>query len=137
VPALYPDRQHWTEEVRQIRGDAHRAVRQAATAGQDALDPRLLAELRDRYGAAVHWGEITNRLRDWDDGKNHPGYVLVRRLKPKPTRSGYSPATSPCPARYWRVRSYLATSRNNGIRPIAAIRVALAGKPWLPASVTA
>ncbi len=28
-------------------------------------------------------------------GQQHPGYVLARRLKPKPTRSGYSPATSP------------------------------------------
>ena len=31
----------------------------------------------------MHWGEITSRLRDWDDGKNHPGYVPARRLKAK------------------------------------------------------
>ena len=43
----------------------------------------LLTDLRERYDSAVHWGEITNRLRDWDDGKNHPGYVLARRLKAK------------------------------------------------------
>ena len=48
-----------------------------------ALDPALLADLRERYDSAVRWGEITNRLRDWDDGKNHPGYVLARRLKAK------------------------------------------------------
>jgi hypothetical protein len=83
VHALHPDWQRWAEEVRQIPGDAHRAVRQAAAAGKDALDPSLLAELRDRYNQAVHWGEITNRLRDWDDGKNHAGYVLARRLKTK------------------------------------------------------
>jgi hypothetical protein len=35
-------------------------------------------------------------------------------------------------ARYCRVRSYLATSRNHGIHPIDAIHAALAGHPWLP-----
>jgi transposase len=166
VHALHPDWQHWAEDVRQILGDAHRAVRQAAAAGRDALDPGLLAELRDRYDQAVHWGEITNRLRDWDDGKNHPGYVLARRLKAKagqvwlftrnfavpwtnnaseqaikgPKRhqavSGYWHSLATL-ARYCRVRSYLATSRNHGIRPIDAIHAALTGKPWLPAPVTA
>jgi hypothetical protein len=32
-------------------------------------------------------------------------------------------------ARYCRVRSYLVTSRNHGIRPIDAIHAALAGTP--------
>ncbi len=166
VHALHPDWQHWAEDVRQVLGDAHRAVRQAARAGQDALDPGLLAELRDRYDQVVHWGEITNRLRDWDDGKNHPGYVLARRLKAKaeqvwlftrdfavpwtnnaseqaikgPKRhqavSGYWHTLATL-ARYCRERSYLVTSRNHGIRPIDAIHAALTGKPWLPAPVSA
>ena len=56
--------------------------------------------------------------------------------KPWPAVSGYwhSPATL---ARYCRVRSYLVTSRNHGIRPIDAIHAALAGRPWLPAPFSA
>jgi transposase len=161
VHELHPDWQHWAEEARQILSQAHRAVQDAAAAGQTALDPELLADLRERYDAAVHWGEITNRLRDWDDGKNHPGYVLARRLKAKaeqvwlftrnfavpwtnnaseqaikgPKRhqavSGYWHSLATL-ARYCRVRSYLATSRNHGIRPIDAIHAALTGRPWLP-----
>jgi transposase IS66 family protein len=163
--ALHPDWQHWAEEVRQILGEAHRVVRDAAAAAQTALDPELLTDLRERYDAAVHWGEITNRLRDWDDGKNHPGYILARRLKAKagqvwlftsnfavpwtnnaseqaikgPKRhqavSGYWHSLTTL-ARYCRVRSYLVTSRNHGIRPIDAIHAALTRKPWLPAPAT-
>ncbi len=166
IHALHPGWQHWAEEVRQILGDAHRAVQDAIAAGQDALDPGLLADLRERYDDAVHWGEITNRLRDWDDGKNHPGYVLARRLKAKaaqvwlftrdfavpwtnnaseqaikgPKRhqavSGYWHSLATL-ARYCRVRSYLVTSRNHGLRPIDAIHAALTGHPWLPAPVHA
>ena len=83
VHALHTDWQHRAEEVRQILGEAHRAVAEAIAAGRTQLDPGLLTDLRERYDSAVHWGEITNRLRDWDDGKNHPGYVLARRLKAK------------------------------------------------------
>jgi Transposase IS66 family len=166
VHALHPDWQHWAEDVRQILGDAHRAVQEAAAAGRTQLDPELLASLRDRYDQAVHWGEITNRHRDWDDGKNHPGYVLARRLKAKagqvwlftrdfavpwtnnaseqaikgPKRhqavSGYWHTLATL-ARYCRVRSYLATSRNHGLRPIDAIHAALAGRPWLPTPLSA
>jgi transposase len=115
---------------------------------------------------AVHWGEITNRLRDWDDGKNHPGYVLARRLKTKaeqvwlftrdfavpwtnsaseqaikgPKRhqavSGYWHSLATL-AHYCRVRSYLVTSRNHGIRPTDAIQNALTGRPWLPVPASA
>jgi len=166
VHALHPDWQHWAEEVRQVLGEAHRMVGEAAAAGRAQLDPELLAGLRERYNQAVHWGEITNRLRDWDDGKNHPGYVLARRLKAKAgqvwlfTRNFAVPWTNNASeqaikgpkrhqavsgywhtlatlARYCRVRSYLVTSRNHGLRPIDAIHAALAGRPWLPTPVSA
>jgi transposase len=166
VHALHPHWQHWAEEVRQILGEAHRAVQEAIAAGRTQLDPDLLASLRQRYDQAVHWGEITNRLRDWDDGKNHPGYVLARRLKVKAgqvwlfTRNFAVPWTNNASelavkgpkrhqavsgywhslltlARYCRVRSYLVTSRNHGIRPIDAIHAAMAGRPWLPIPVSA
>jgi transposase len=166
VCQLHPDWQHWAEDVRQVLGDAHRAVLDAAAAGHTALDPGLLASLRERYDQAVHWGEITNRHRDWDDGKDHPGYILARRLKAKagqvwlftrnfavpwtnnaseqaikgPKRhqavSGYWHSLATL-ARYCRVRSYLVSSRNHGIQPIDAIHAALTGRPWLPAAVSA
>jgi transposase len=83
VHDLHPDWQRWAADVRQVLRDAQAAVAAAVAAGQRALDPALLAGLRERYDEAVRWGEITNRHRDWDDGKNHPGYVLARRLKAK------------------------------------------------------
>jgi transposase len=166
VHALHQDWQRWAEDTRQVLSEAHDAVQDAIAAGRTALDPDLLADLRERYDSAVHWGEITNRLRDWDDGKNHPGYVLARRLKAKtgqvwlftrnfavpwtnnaseqaikgPKRhqavSGYWHSLATL-TRYCRVRSYLVTSRNHGMRPIDAIHAALTGRPWLPTPVSA
>jgi transposase IS66 family protein len=166
VHALHPDWQRWAEEVRQVLGGAHRAVAEAAAAGRTQLDPELLASMRQRYDREVHWGEITNRLRDWDDGRTTPATRSPAASEPKPNRSGCSPATSPCPglttpasrqsrarnairrspgtgiplatlARYCRVRSYLVSSRNHGIQPIDAIHAALTGHPWLPEPVNA
>ena len=166
VHDLHPDWQRWAADVRQVLTDAHDAVQDAIAAGRPAVDPGLLADLRERYDQAVRWGEITNRHRDWDNGKNHPGYVLARRLKAKaeqvwlfarafqvpwtnnaseqaikgPKRhqavSGYWHTLATL-ARYCRVRSYLVTSRNHGIRPIDAIHAALTGRPWLPTPVNA
>jgi hypothetical protein len=99
--------------------------------------------------------------RPWKDEKNHPGLVLAHRLAARadqvwsfvtdfqipwtnnaaeqairlPKRhqavSGYwhTPTTL---AGYLRVRSYLVSARDHGIRAIDAIRMVLAGKPWLP-----
>jgi len=166
VHDLHPDWQRWAADAHQVLRDAQAAVQDAIAAGQPALDPGLLAGLRKRYDEAVHWGEITNRHRDWDDGKNHPGYVLARRLKAKAeqvwlfTRNFAVPWTNNASEqaikgpkrhqavsgywhslatldRYCRVRSYLVTSRNHGIRPIDAIHAALTGRPWLPTPVSA
>jgi transposase len=165
VHDLHLDWQRWADEVRQVLKDAQAAVTDAITAGQSALDPALLAGLRERYDEAVRWGEITNRHRDWDNGKNHPGYVLARRLKAKAgqvwlfTRNFAVPWTNNASeqaikgpkrhqavsgywhtlttlARYCRVRSYLVTSRNHSIQPTDAIHAALTGHPWLPTPVS-
>jgi transposase len=40
-------------------------------------------------------------------------------------------------AGYCRIRSYLVSSRNHGVRAIDAIHTALNGKPWLPTTATA
>jgi transposase len=165
VHALHPQWQRWAEDTHQVLKEAHDAVQDAIAAGRTALDPELLADLRERYDNAVAWGETTNRLRDWDDRKSHPGYVLARRLKAKagqiwlftgnfavpwtnnaselaikgPKRhqavSGYWHTLATL-ARYCRVRSYLVTSRNYGLRPIDAIHAALSGHSWLPVPIS-
>ena len=149
-----------------VSAHAHRAVGDAIAAGQPALDPALLAGLRERCDQAVHWGEIASRHRDWDDAKNHPGYVLARRRKAKAEqvwlvtrhfavpwarkrqRAGHQgpkrhQAVCGCwhapdtLSRYYRVRTYLVSIRDHGIPPIDAIHAALTGRPWLPIPVSA
>ena len=157
---LHKDQQGWAGQVRQALGEAAAAVEQAKANDRAALDPQLLDELRKRYDDAVHWGMITNRHRDWPRG-NHPGYNLAKRLHDKaeqvwlftrhfkipwtnnaseqalkaPKRhqavSGYWHTTTTL-AGYCRIRCYLTTARNNGLRAIDAIHAALLGNPWLP-----
>ena len=162
---LHKDQQGWAGQVRQALGEAAAAVEQAKANDRAALDPQLLDELRKRYDDAAHWGMITNRHRDWPRG-NHPGYNLAKRLHDKaeqvwlftrhfkipwtnnaseqalkaPKRhqavSGYWHTTTTL-AGYCRIRCYLTTARNNGLRAIDAIHAALLGNPWLPVPVTA
>ena len=66
----------WAGEVITILREAHQAVQDARSRGQPRLDADLLAGLRQRYDDAVRFGIIHSRLRDWDAGGNHPGYVL-------------------------------------------------------------
>jgi transposase len=164
VHELHPHWQAWADEVAQVLREANAAVGQAIAFQEKALDPDLLADLRRRYDTAVGWGEITNRHRDWDGGKNHPGYVLARRLAAKAeqvwlfTRNFAVPWTNNASeqalkgpkrhqavsgywhtmdtlGRYCRVRSYLVTTKGHGIRAIDAIHAALAGCPWLPTPI--
>ncbi|PWK79479.1 transposase IS66 family protein [Lentzea atacamensis] len=152
--------QKWAGTVIDVLRDIAKAVDQARAAEADQLDPDLLADLRARYDKAVTWGITTNRYRDWHKG-NHPGFTLAQRLKDKaeqvwlfarnfaiPWTNNASEQALRSPKRhqagsgYWRrtdtlrddlrVRSYLASSRNHGIRAIDAIHCALTGNPWLP-----
>jgi hypothetical protein len=68
--------QNWAGDVIAILRGAHAAVGAARARGDTALDQEELAGLRERYGQAVSFGIIHNRLRDWDTG-NHPGYALA------------------------------------------------------------
>jgi hypothetical protein len=72
--------QSWAGDIIAILREAHQAVEEARARGGAALDPQLLAGLRERYDTAVSAGIIHNRLRDWHDG-NHPGYALGTRLR--------------------------------------------------------
>ncbi len=164
VLELHPQWQAWAGKVRAVLREAAAAVETTRNAGKTQLDPGLLTSLRQRYDDAVAWGITTSRHRDWPKG-NHPGYNLAMRLHDKagqvwlfardfkipwtnnaseqavkgPKRhqavSGYW-HTCATLASYCRVRSYLVSARGHGIRPIDAIRTALASKPWLPVPAT-
>ncbi len=82
VHELHPTQQKWAGEVITVLREAAAAVTEATTDQRDQLDPRLLADLRQRYDQAVAWGITTNRHRDWAKG-NHPGYNLAKRLHDK------------------------------------------------------
>jgi hypothetical protein len=151
--------QSWAADVISILREAHQAVEEARARGSTPLDPEQLAKLRERYDEAAAFGVIHNRLRDWHDG-NHPGYALgcwlqeykeqvwlftrelvewtnnsseraVKGPKRHQAVSGYW-HTQRTLARWCRIRSYLDSARNHGLRALDAISAALEGKPWLP-----
>jgi transposase len=160
VLELHPSRQKWASAVITVLREAATAVDAARSDGAEALDPDLLTQLRARYDKAVDWGIATNRHRDWHKG-NHPGYTLAQRLKAKadqvwlftknlkvPWTNNASEQALRSPKRhqavsgYWhtldtlrddlRIRSYLTSARNHGIRTLDAIHRALTCNPWLP-----
>jgi hypothetical protein len=150
----------WTGQV-----TAHTAVQDAKADKQNALNPELLAELRERYDQAVDNGIVHNRHRDWHDG-NHPGYTLATWLKTyadqvwhftthlnvdwtsNAAERGVKPAKRhQAVSGYWQthhtlnrwclINSYLTTTRNHGLTVLDAITRALTGQPWLPTPATA
>lgn len=159
VAALDSDNQAWADQVAQALRDAGRLANRAVTTST-GIDSDVVTALRWRYDQGVAVGISVNLSRPWPGG-NHPGLTLARRLKAKaeqvwlfttnpkipwtnnaseqalrgPKRhqavSGYWQSTHTL-SRYCRVRSYLASARNHGIRAIDAIRSALTGKPWMP-----
>src|ERR1022692_3877028 len=78
--ATGPVPQVWTRQAGDALREAAAAVRAARAAGQDGLDPALLAGLRHSYDQAVTFGISVNLSRPWHQG-NHPGLILARRLK--------------------------------------------------------
>jgi transposase len=152
--------QSWAGDIITILRQAHKAVEEARARGGTALNLQLLDDLRERYDKAVMTGIIHNRLRDWDSG-NHPGYALgcwlrdykeqvflftrdfavdwtnnvsergAKAAKRHQAVSGYWHSLATL-ARWCRVRSYLDSAAAHGVSALAAIRGALAGKPWLP-----
>jgi transposase len=158
--AIDPATQVWTRQVIDALREAMMAVKTAREADHTSLDQDLLARLRHSYDQAVAAGISTNLSRAWHDG-SHPGLKLANRLKRKaeqvwlftlrfdvpPTNNGsenairgYKLATkiSGCwrtlatLQRHCRIRSYLTSARNHGLRTIDAIRDALTTRPWMP-----
>jgi transposase len=158
--ATGPESQAWTRQAGDALRAASAAVRAARGARQASLDPGLLAGLRHSYDQAVAFGISVNLSRPWYKG-NHPGLILARRLKRKAAQvwlfatrfdvpatnngsenaiRGYKLAakisgcwrTLATLQRHCRIRSYLTTARSHGRHPLAAIRDALNGNPWMP-----
>jgi len=155
----------WTGEVTSALTDAHTAVQAANADNQNALDPDLLTQLRDRYDKAVTSGITHNRHRDWHTG-NHPGYTLATWLATyaeqvwhftghlnvdwtsNAAERGVKPAKRhQAVSGYWQthhtlnrwclINSYLTTTRNHGLTTLDAITRALTGQPWLPTPAAA
>jgi transposase len=160
--AVDPVSQVWTRQAGDALRAAAAAVRAARDDRRAGLDPALLARLRHSYDQAVAYGISVNLSRPWHKG-NHPGLILARRLKRKAAQvwlfttrfdvpatnngsenavRGYKLAakisgcwrTLATLQRHCRIRSYLATARSHGRRPLAAIRDALNGTCWMPPS---
>jgi len=158
--ATGPESQIWTRQAGDALRAAGVAVRAARDARQASLDPALLAGLRHSYDQAVAFGISVNLSRPWHKG-NHPGLILARRLKRKAAQvwlfatrfdvpatnngsenaiRGYKLAakvsgcwrTLATLQRHCRTRSCLTTARSHGRHPLAAIRDALTGNPWMP-----
>src|SRR5438132_8174141 len=158
--AIDPQSQAWTRQAGDALRAASAAVRAARGASQASLDPVFLARLRHSYDQAVACGISVNLSRPWHKG-NHPGLIPARRLKRKAAQvwlfatrfdvpatnngsenaiRGYKLAakisgcwrTLATLQRHCRIRSYLTTARNHDRHPLAAIRDALNGNPWMP-----
>jgi len=152
--------QSWAAGIIAVLAETHRAVEDARSRGDTALDPKLLAGLRERYDKAVACGIIHNRLRDWASG-NHPGYALgcwlrdykeqvflftrdfavswtnnvsergAKAAKRHQAVSGYWHSLATL-ARWCRIRSYLDSAAAHGVTALDAIRAVIQGDPWLP-----
>jgi transposase len=158
--ATGPESQVWTRQAGDALREAAAAVRTARAGNRASLGPALLARLRHSYDQAVAYGISVNLSRPWHKGK-HPGLILASRLKRKaeqvwlfttrfdvpPTNNGSENAirgyklaakisgcwrTLSTLQRHCHIRSYLTTARSHGRHPLAAIRDALNGNPWMP-----
>ena len=152
--------QDWAGDIIEILRDAHAAVEDARARGSTALDPQILAGLRERYDTATESGRIHNRLRDWDKG-NHPGCALAiwlagykeqvflftrdfnvgwvnnvsergaKRAKRHQAVSGCWQSLATL-QRWCRLASYLDSAAAHGTAALDAVRAVIEGKPWLP-----
>lgn len=161
VAELDEDNRLWASQAQQALRDAAALVDKART-NDTPVDTAALAQARKRYDDAVLVGISVNLSRPWHKGnhpglvlaerlKNKADQVwlfttnldvLIPATNNAAERALRAPARHENVSGYWhstrtldrfcRVRSYLASAVNHGLRAIDAVHAALAGKPWLP-----
>jgi hypothetical protein len=129
VHDLHLDWQRWAGDVRQILKEAHAAVVSVAAAGQTALDRTCWpgcgnAMTRRSTGVRSPAGTATGTT-----ARTTPATSSPAASKPKPGKSGYLPATSPCPGP--ATPASRQSRDRNGIRPFPGT-----GTPWPPSPAT-
>jgi transposase len=151
-----PARNQWATTLADLLREGLHAVHQAQQAGQDHLDPTLLADLWQRWDQAITAGKhaypastgkipaLLNRLRGYHREiwrfavdfavpfDNNQAERDIRMTKIQQKISGGWRTTHG--AHHWlTVRSYISTARKYGRNSLTALRDLFTGDPWLPA----
>jgi transposase len=156
-----PDRHSWAEDAITLLGEAYQATLTAVAAGHTALPTDALDSYQDRWTAIITAGHaarpagtgrnpiraLLNRMHGctteiWRFAHdftvpfdNNQAERDIRMAKVQLKISGCWRTTTG--ADHWlRVRSYISTVMKTGINVMQALRDALRGSPWLPATPT-
>jgi transposase len=158
-----PVRHQWAQTLADLLRQGKHLVNQATTAGHDHLDEAVLADLLHRWDHAVQAGYTANpppetggrgkilalidRMRGFTREiwrfahdltvpfDNNQAERDIRMIKTQQKISGgWRTALG---AQHWlTVRSYISTTRKNGIHVLTALQDAITGNPWMPALPT-
>jgi transposase len=154
-----PTRHAWAQTMIELLRAGKHAVDAAVDAGDDRLDPAVLADLDTRWQQSITAAYAANpppagkgrglvlalvdRMRGftieiWRFARdfavpfdNNQAERDIRMVKLQPKISG-GWRTIHGATDWLRVRTYISTVRKNGIPVLSALRDALTGNPWLP-----
>lgn len=156
-----PDRHQWADDAITLLGEAYQATLTAVAAGDTALPTDTLDSYQKRWEAIITAGHaarppgtgrnpiraLLNRMHGctteiWRFAHNfavpfdnNQAERDIRMTKVQLKISGSWRTTTG--ADHWlRIRSYISTVMKNGINVMQALRDALDGNPWLPATPT-
>ncbi len=155
-----PDHQQWALAMVGVLLDAHHAATQARAAGADALDPAVLADIRNRYLGALAHGNDENRRQETELAAkartlitrfgryedmilrfatdlsvpftNNEAERTLRPVKIQQRTSGGCWRTVQGLADFAIVHSYLDTANKWGINKLDALRQLFTTGAWLP-----
>jgi transposase len=159
-----PDRQQWALAMAGVLTDAHHAANTARAAGNQALDPAVLAEIRNHYlGALAHGSDenrnrntelaakartLITRFRRYEDMilrfaadlsvpfTNNEAERTLRPVKIQQRTSGGCWRTVQGLTDFAIVHSYLDTANKWGINKLDALHQLFTTGPWLPPALT-
>jgi transposase len=158
---LDPDRHSWADDAITLLGEAYQATLSAAADGHTTLPTDILDGYQRRWAAIITAGHtarppgtgrnpiraLLNRMHGctteiWRFAHdlrvpfdNNQAERDIRMAKVQLKISGCWRTTTG--ADHWlRIRSYISTAMKTGINVIRALRDALNGNPWLPATPT-